>query len=80
MNVERLTLAHLNNFVSVWAFSTVGFGYDEACKTNAHGDYIHVTTDDPDGDMKLVHETLEIIADNALSRLGRFKAQGEQNG
>eukprot|EP00986_Skeletonema_menzelii_P013287 scaffold7617_cov240-Skeletonema_menzelii.AAC.2 len=64
---------------SVWAFSTVGFGYDESCGTNAHNDYIHVATDDPVGDKELVYETLEVIAENALSRLHNFKAQELNN-
>ena len=64
---------------SVWAFSTVGFGYDESCGTNAHNDYVHVATDDPVGDKELVYETLEVIAENALSRLYNFKAQELNN-
>lgn len=55
----------------------MGFGYDEACGTNSHNEYQHVATEDPEGDRSLVFETLEVIAENALSRLDRFKAQGE---
>lgn len=36
-----------------------------------------MATDDPVGDKELVYETLEVIAENALPRLDRFKAQGE---
>ena len=64
---------------SVWAFSTVGFGYDESCGINAHNDYVHVATDDPVGDKELVYETLEVIAENALTRLHNFKAQELNN-
>jgi hypothetical protein len=64
---------------SVWAFSTVGFGYDESCGTNAHNDYVHVATDDPIGDKELVYETLEVVAENAISRLHNFKAQELNN-
>eukprot|EP00571_Detonula_confervacea_P017812 CAMPEP_0172298486 /NCGR_PEP_ID=MMETSP1058-20130122/1119_1 /TAXON_ID=83371 /ORGANISM="Detonula confervacea, Strain CCMP 353" /LENGTH=1283 /DNA_ID=CAMNT_0013007761 /DNA_START=130 /DNA_END=3978 /DNA_ORIENTATION=- len=64
---------------SIWAFSTVGFGYDEACGTNSHNDYVHVATNDPVGDKELVFETLEVIAENALPRLDRFKAQELNN-
>eukprot|EP00985_Skeletonema_marinoi_P001291 scaffold517_cov140-Skeletonema_marinoi.AAC.4 len=64
---------------SVWAFSTVGFGYDESCGTNVHNDYVHVATNDPVGDKELVYETLEVIAENALSRLHNFKAQELNN-
>eukprot|EP00578_Thalassiosira_sp_NH16_P000781 CAMPEP_0181141396 /NCGR_PEP_ID=MMETSP1071-20121207/35800_1 /TAXON_ID=35127 /ORGANISM="Thalassiosira sp., Strain NH16" /LENGTH=1329 /DNA_ID=CAMNT_0023228381 /DNA_START=239 /DNA_END=4228 /DNA_ORIENTATION=- len=64
---------------SIWAFSTVGFGYDEACGTNNHNDYVHLATDDPSGDKELVFETLEVIAENALPRLDRFKAQELNN-
>lgn len=63
--------------LSIWAFSTVGFGYDESCGTNVHNDYVHVATDDPTGDKELVYETLEVIAQNALPRLDKFKAQGK---
>jgi len=38
---------------------------------------VHVATDDPVGDKKLVYDVLEVIAENALQRLDRFKAQGE---
>lgn len=64
---------------SIWAFTTVGFGYNEDCGTNFHQEYVHVATDDPSGDKELVYETLEVIADNALPRLDKFKAQGEQD-
>ena len=64
---------------SVWAFSTVGFRYDESCGTNAHNDYVHVATDDPIGDKELVYETLEVVAENAISRLHNFKAQELNN-
>ena len=62
---------------SIWAFSTVGFGYDETCGTNVHNEYVHVATNDPVGDKELVYETLEVIAEKALQRLDRFKAQGK---
>mgnify|MGYP001030691114 CR=1 FL=1 len=55
----------------------MGFGYDETCGTNSHNDYIHVETDDPVGDKKLVYDILEAVAENALLRLDKFKAQGE---
>ena len=64
-------------FHSIWAFATVGFGYDETCGTNVHNEYVHVATNDSAGDKELVYETLEVIAENALQRLDRFKAQGE---
>jgi hypothetical protein len=55
----------------------VGFGYDEACGTNSHNDYVHVESDDPAGDKNLVYAALEVVAKNALTRLDKFKAQGE---
>jgi hypothetical protein len=64
---------------SVWAFATVGFGYDEACGTNSHNDYIHVTTDDPGRDKAIIFDALEVIAENAIKRLDRFKAQELNN-
>jgi hypothetical protein len=64
---------------SVWAFSTVGFGYDESCGTNSHNDYVHVATDDPVGDKAIIFEALEVIAENALTRLDKFKAQELNN-
>ena len=64
---------------SVWAFSTVGFGYDESCGTNSHNDYVHVATDDPAGDKAITFEALEVIAENALTRLDKFKAQELNN-
>jgi len=64
---------------SIWAFSTIGFGYDETSGTNAHNDYIHVTSDSPLEDKELVFETLETVSENALPRLGRFKAQELNN-
>ena len=36
-----------------------------------------MATNDPVGDKELVYETLEVIAENALQRLDRFKAQGK---
>lgn len=76
-NVDNFKPQELSN--SVWAFSTVGFGYDEACGTNSHNDYIHVATDDPVADKAIVFEALEAVAENALSRLDRFKAQELNN-
>ena len=64
---------------SVWAFATVGFGYDEACGTNSHNDYIHVTTDDPRRDRAIIFDALEVIAENAIKRLDKFKAQELNN-
>jgi len=64
---------------SVWAFATVGFGYDEACGTNSHNDYIHVTTDDPRRDRIIIFDALEVIAENAVKRLDKFKAQELNN-
>lgn len=64
---------------SVWAFSTVGFGYDESCGINAHNDYVHVASNDPVSDKNLIYETLEVIAENTLSRLHDFKAQELNN-
>ncbi|KAL9182955.1 hypothetical protein ACHAXT_004234 [Thalassiosira profunda] len=64
---------------TIWAFSTMGFGYDEACGTNSHNDYVHVATDNSAGDKDLVFKTLEVIAENALQRLGKFKAQELNN-
>jgi hypothetical protein len=75
--VESFKPQEISN--SVWAFSTVGFGYDASCGTNAHNDYVHVATDDPVGDKELVYDTLEVIAENALSRLHNFKAQELNN-
>ena len=73
-----LCVLHPLSFISsIWAFSTVGFGYDETCGTNVHNEYVHVATNDPVGDKELVYETLEVIAENALQRLDRFKAQGK---
>ena len=55
----------------------MGFGYDESCGTNNHNEYTHVASSDPSGDKELVYETLEVIAESALQRLDRFKAQGK---
>ena len=67
------------SFSSIWAFSTLGFGYDESCGTNNHNEYTHVASSDPSGDKELVYETLEVIAESALQRLDRFKAQGKNH-
>lgn len=56
----------------------MGFGYDESCGTNNHNEYTHVASSDPSGDKELVYETLEVIAESALQRLDRFKAQGKR--
>ncbi len=56
----------------------MGFGYDESCGTNSHNDYDHVATDDAAGDKAIIIEALEVIAENALMRMDKFKAQGEQ--
>lgn len=71
-------LIPLSIFNSIWAFSTLGFGYDESCGTNNHNEYTHVASSDPKGDKELVYETLEVIAESALQRLDRFKAQGKR--
>ena len=61
---------------SVWAFATVGFGYNSAKGANAI-DSIHVNSDDYDGDRAMISDTLDVVAKNALPRLNRFKAQGK---
>ena len=60
---------------TVWACATIGFGYDESSGTNAHNDYVHVTSDSPMRDKELMYDTLETIAENALSRLEKFKVK-----
>ena len=69
--VDNFKPQELSN--SVWAFSTIGFGYDESSGLNQHNDYTYVTSDAPMEDKKLVFDTLEIIAENALLRLEKFK-------
>eukprot|EP00804_Cyclotella_cryptica_P031368 CCRYP_012184-RH/>CCRYP_012184-RH protein AED:0.21 eAED:0.21 QI:390/1/1/1/0.8/0.66/6/200/821 len=64
---------------TVWACATLGFGYDESSGTNAHNDYVHVASDSPMEDKELMYDTLETIAENALSRLEKFKAQELNN-
>ena len=88
ISIYRLAIIYLSagdlychyplSFNSIWAFSTLGFGYDESCGTNNHNEYTHVASSDPSGDKELVYETLEVIAESALQRLDRFKAQGKQ--
>eukprot|EP00956_Cyclotella_meneghiniana_P043599 scaffold278308_cov96-Cyclotella_meneghiniana.AAC.1 len=75
--VDNFKPQELSN--SVWAFSTIGFGYDESSGLNQHNDYTYVTSDAPMEDKKLVFDTLEIIAENALPRLEKFKAQELNN-
>lgn len=69
--VDNFKPQELSN--SVWAFATIGFGYDESIGLNVHNDYTYVESDDPVGDKSTVFDTLEIIADNALQRLEKFK-------
>ena len=77
--LRQLILLYLSSTLnSIWAFSTLGFGYDESCGTNNHNEYTHVASSDPSGDKELVYETLEVIAESALQRLDRFKAQGKR--
>lgn len=71
--VDEYKAQELSN--TVWAFATIGFGYDESSGTNAHNDYVHVTSDSPMEDKELVYDTLETIAENALSRLEKFKVK-----
>ena len=69
--VDNFKPQELSN--SVWAFSTIGFGYDESSGLNQHNDYTYVISDAPTQDKKLVFDTLEIIAESALPRLQKFK-------
>ena len=69
--VDNFKPQELSN--SVWAFSTLGFGYDESSGLNQHNDYTYVISDAPTQDKKLVFDTLEIIAESALPRLQKFK-------
>lgn len=52
----------------------MGFGYDEASGLNVHNDYTYVVSDNPLEDRSMVFDTLEIVAENALQRLDKFKA------
>ena len=46
--------------LSVWAFATVGFGYNSAKGANAI-DSIHVRSEDYDGDREMIFDTLEVV-------------------
>ena len=63
---------------TVWACATIGFGYDESSGSNNHNDYIHVTSESPKEDKTLMYDTLDIIADNAVSWLEKFKVRRNQ--
>lgn len=69
--VDKFKPQEISN--SLWAFATIGFGYDESTGLNVHNDYNYVASDDPIGDKSLVFSTLEIVADNAIQRLEKFK-------
>lgn len=71
-NVDGFKPQELSN--SVWAWATIGFGYDETSGLNVHNDYTYVVSDAPQEDRALVFDTLEIVAANALQRLDKFKA------
>ncbi len=61
---------------SAWAFATLGFGAAPIIgQFNTNNEYISLPTDQPDEDRKLVTETMEIIAKNAITRLHRFRPQ-----
>ena len=57
---------------SIWAISTLGFGYDKACGTNCHINYVYVATDDPAGDRELVRRIPKEIDEDSLPRLDWF--------
>jgi hypothetical protein len=52
----------------------LGFGYDESIGLNVHNDYTYVVSDNPSEDRSLVYDTLEVVAQDALQRLDKFKA------
>ena len=58
---------------SLWAWATIGFGYDESIGLNIHNDYTYVVSDAPLEDKALVYDALEIVAQDALTRLDKFK-------
>jgi hypothetical protein len=60
--VDNFKPQELSN--TVWAYATIGFGYDESSGLNIHNDYTYVATDAPGEDKLLVYDTLEIIAEN----------------
>lgn len=71
--VDNFKPQELSN--SVWAFATIGFGYDESSGLNVHNDYTYIASDAPLKDKSLVFDTLEIVAENAKQRLERFKVR-----
>lgn len=76
--VQNFKPQELSN--SVWAWATTGFGYDESIGLNVHNDYTYVVSNTPSEDKILVHDTLEIVAKDALSRLDKFKVRSVSKG
>ena len=65
---------------SIWAWATVGFGATSSnIQFNTNNDYISILSDEPNQDKELVKRTLDIVAENALSRLHRFRPQELNN-
>ena len=54
-----LYTSSLSFISSIWAFSTVGFGYDETCGTNFHNEYVHVAATKGDCNPGWVRYTLK---------------------
>lgn len=65
---------------SIWAWATVGFGATTSnIQFNTNNDYISIRSDEPNQDKELVKRTLDIVAENALLRLHRFRPQELNN-
>lgn len=65
---------------SIWAWATVGFGASSSTiQFNTNNDYISICSEDSNQDKELVKRALDIVAENALSRLHRFRPQELNN-
>jgi len=62
---------------TIWAFATVGFG--ASLSINNVNNEVILGLDQPDDDRRLVQNTLEVVAKNAVKRLHSFRPQELNN-
>lgn len=64
----------------MWAFATVGFGISSnLVQLNTNNEYIYLQSDTEEEDRALVSRVLDIVADDAMNRLPRFRPQELNN-
>jgi len=76
-NGENYKTQEITN--TVWAFATIGFGLKGGTTADAGNDYTFLPSDDIEGDMLLMEDTVQVAISAAKQIIHRFRSQELNN-